>query len=153
MRSIVGLVLWIGVAFVAGWVGSRFPPGEWYAALQKPAWTPPNSLFGPVWSVLYLLMGIAAWRVWLRGGFAGAPLALGLFLLQLVLNALWSYLFFGLQRPDLAFVDILLLDLVVLATILAFWRVETAAGALLLPYLGWILFASALNAALWRMNA
>ncbi|UCF79478.1 MAG: tryptophan-rich sensory protein [Candidatus Eiseniibacteriota bacterium] len=152
-NSAIGLILWLMAAMAAGWVGSRFMPGEWYAALAKPAWTPPNSVFAPVWTTLYALMGIAAWLVWRRAGFAGAAVALGLFIVQLVLNALWSYLFFGLHQPGLAFIDIVVLWLVILATLIAFWRVHPVAGALMLPYLCWVGFATALNLQLWRLNA
>ena len=152
-NSALGLVLWLVGAMAAGWIGSRFMPGEWYAELAKPTWTPPSAVFGPVWTALYVLMGVAAWLVWRRVGFSGAPVALGLFLVQLVLNALWSYLFFGAHRPDLAFVDIIALWLVILATTIGFWRTQPAAGALLLPYLCWVGFASALNLQLWRLNA
>lgn len=151
-RQAVGLVLWIVAAAAAGFVGSRFMPGEWYAELAKPSWNPPSAVFGPVWSTLYLMMGVAAWLVWRKVGWAGAPLALGLFALQLVLNALWSYLFFGLHQPALAFVDIVLLWLAILATTAAFWRVSTPAAVLLLPYLCWVTFAGALNLQLWRLN-
>ncbi len=149
----VALILWIAAAMTAGLVGSRFMPGEWYASLDKPSWNPPSAVFGPVWTVLYVLMGVAAWLVWKRAGFAGAPVALGLFGLQLVLNALWSYLFFGLQQPALAFIEIVVLWFAILATTIAFWRVSVPAGMLLLPYLAWVGFASALNLRLWRLNA
>lgn len=147
-----GLIVWILVSMAAGWVGSRFVPGEWYATLAKPSWNPPSSVFAPVWSTLYVLMGVAAWLVWRKVGFSGASVALGLFVFQLVLNALWSYLFFGAHRPDLAFVDIVALWLIILATTIAFWRVAVPAGVLLLPYLCWVGFASALNLQLWRLN-
>jgi tryptophan-rich sensory protein len=149
----LGLVLWIVASMAAGWVGSRFMPGEWYAALAKPSWNPPGAVFAPVWSTLYILMGVAAWLVWRKAGFAGAPVALGLFVFQLVLNALWSYLFFGAHRPDLAFVDIVVLWLAILVTTIGFWRVSVPGGVLLLPYLFWVGFASALNLQLWRLNA
>ena len=148
----VGLILWIVLSMAAGWVGSRFMPGEWYAALAKPSWNPPSSVFAPVWSTLYVLMGIAAWLVWRKVGFAGAPIALGLFVVQLVLNSLWSYLFFGIHQPGAAFVDIVVLWLVILATTIGFWRVSVPAGVLLLPYLCWVGFASVLNLQLWRLN-
>ena len=112
-----------------------------------------DTVFGPVWSALYVLMGVAAWLVWRRAGFAEAPVALGLFIAQLVLNALWSYLFFGLHQPGVAFIDIVVLWLVILGTVIGFWRVQATAGALLLPYLCWVSFASALNLQLWRLNA
>ncbi len=127
-------------------------PGEWYASLAKPSWNPPSSVFGPVWTILYLLMGVAAWMVWREAGFSGARRALTLFIVQLVLNALWSYLFFGLQQPMVAFIEIIVLWCAILATILAFWPVSRTAGALLIPYLCWVSFASALNYQLWRLN-
>jgi translocator protein len=152
MRRAVGLILWMVVSLAAGWFGSRFMPGEWYARLVKPSWTPPSSVFAPVWSTLYILMGVAAWLVWRRVGFAGAPVALALFGFQLVLNALWSYLFFGIHQPAIAFVDIVVLWLAILATTIGFWRVSVPAGVLLLPYLCWVTLASALNLQLWRLN-
>jgi benzodiazapine receptor len=152
-RQAIGLILWIVASLAAGWIGSRFTPGAWYAALAKPTWTPPSSLFAPVWTALYVLMGWAAWLVWRRVGFAGAPIALGLFIVQLCLNALWSYLFFGAHRPGLAFADISVLWLAILLTMILFWRIRPVAAVLLLPYLCWVGFASALNLALWRLNA
>jgi benzodiazapine receptor len=148
----LSLVGWLAVSFAAGWIGSRFMPGAWYASLAKPLWTPPNALFGPVWSVLYVLMGVAAWLVCRRAGFSGAGAALALFILQLALNALWSCLFFGLHRPAIAFFDIVVLWVVILAVVVLFWRKDQVAGALMLPYLVWVGFASCLNFALWRLN-
>jgi tryptophan-rich sensory protein len=94
-KRTLGLLAWLAVSFAAGWIGSRYLPGAWYASLAKPSWTPPSAVFGPVWSVLYVLMGTAAWLVWRRTGFGGARAALALFVVQLVLNAPWSYLFLG----------------------------------------------------------
>ena len=156
LRSIVGLAAWVGVCFGAAAVGYLFTgpaiPG-WYAALRKPPWTPPNWLFGPVWSLLYLMMAVAAWMVWRRVGLAGGALPLGLFGVQLACNVAWSALFFGLHMPGAAFADIIVLWCLILATAAAFWRVAPAASILMLPYLGWVTFASALNWAVWRMNA
>lgn len=152
-NNVVGLVLWVLAALAAGWIGSNFMPGEWYASLAKPSWNPPSSVFAPVWTALYVLMGVAAWLVWREVGFSGARLALLLFIIQLVLNALWSYLFFGLQRPMIAFIEILVLWCAILATLVSFWKVRPGAGALLIPYLCWVSFASALNYQLWRLNA
>ena len=153
MRStVVGLILWVAASLTAGLIGSQFMPGEWYASLVKPAWTPPNAVFGPVWTVLYVLMGIAAWLVWLKAGFSGATAPLVLFIVQLGLNALWSYLFFGMHQPMLAFFEIVILWIMILLTLIYFWRVRPVAGALLLPYLRWVGFASALNFQLWRLN-
>jgi tryptophan-rich sensory protein len=152
-KSILGLLGWLGVTFAAAWAGSRFMPGAWYAALAKPAWNPPNAIFAPVWSVLYGLMAVAAWLVWRRAGFSGAGAALSLFAVQLILNALWSYLFFGRHQPGLAFGDIVVLWVAILSVVLLFWRVDRVAGALLLPYLAWVGFAAYLNFTLWRLNA
>jgi translocator protein len=151
-RSILALIGWLALSFSAAALGSLFMPGDWYAALRKPAWNPPNWIFGPVWTVLYIVMAVAAWLVWRRGGFAAHRVALGLYVTQLGFNAAWSPLFFGLRHPALAFGDILLLWLSLLATTIAFWRVRPLAGMLLLPYLAWVTFASALNGALWMLN-
>ena len=151
-RSALALAGWLALSFAAAAVGGFFLPGEWYAGLQKPSWNPPNWIFGPVWTALYTIMAIAAWLIWKRGGFAGQNVALSLFLAQLLFNALWSPLFFGLRQPALAFADILLLWLTLLGTVAAFWKVRPLAGALLVPYLAWVAFASALNFALWRLN-
>ncbi len=151
-KDALALVGWLALSFAAALVGSQFRPGAWYATLAKPAWTPPGALFAPVWTLLYALMGISAWLVWRRIGFRGATAALSLFVAQLSLNALWPYLFFGLHRPDIAFAEILVLWMAILATLLAFWRITPPAGALMLPYLLWVSFAAALNLALWRLN-
>lgn len=152
MKNTLGLVMWLLVTFTAAWMGSRFMPGEWYASLVKPSWNPPNYLFGPVWTVLYALMAVAAWLVWRQAGWGGAAMALGLFVFQLGLNALWSYLFFGLHRMDLALLEIVCLWLAILATMVAFWMKNHAGGALLAPYLAWVTFASYLNYVLWSLN-
>jgi benzodiazapine receptor len=149
---VLGLAAWVVAALAAGWIGSQFTPGEWYASLVKPAWTPPNAVFGPVWTVLYILMGVAAWMVWRKAGFSGAAVPLVLFIAQLVLNSLWSYLFFGAHQPMWAFFEIIVLWVAIVITMLAFWRVKPAAGALLIPYVCWVGFASALNLQLWRLN-
>jgi benzodiazapine receptor len=153
LRSIIGLSGWLAASFAAGWIGSRYMPGEWYASLAKPSWNPPNAVFGPVWSALYVLMGVSAWLVWRRAGFSGAGAGLVLFFVQLILNALWSYLFFGLHRPAFAFVDIVVLWAVILAVVVLFWQVQRVSAALLLPYLAWVGFASYLNFVLWRLNS
>jgi benzodiazapine receptor len=153
MKSALALFAWLAVSFSASLVGSRFMPGEWYAALAKPSWTPPNWIFAPVWTLLYGLMGVSAYLVWRRAGFGRARPALGLFLVQLALNALWSYLFFGLHRPGLAFVEVVILWGAILATLILFRRVAVIASLLLLPYLLWVGFAACLNFALWRLNA
>ncbi|MGV8075574.1 MAG: TspO/MBR family protein [Syntrophobacteraceae bacterium] len=152
-KNALGLVGWLAVSFSAALIGSRYVPGEWYASLAKPSWNPPNAVFGPVWSVLYALMGVSAWLVWRRAGFTGAGRSvMGLFFVQLVLNALWSYLFFGLHRPDIAFFEIVVLWVAILVVVVLFWSVDRVAGVLMLPYLAWVGFASCLNFALWRLN-
>lgn len=143
------LLLFLVVALLAGFIASQFEPGTWYEHMNKPAWTPPDAVFMPVWLILYVLMGVAAWLVWERRGMTGAH---GLFFVQLALNAGWSWLFFGLHRPGWAFGEILLLCLAVFATLVAFWRHRPAAGALMLPYAAWLAFAAALNYELWRLN-
>jgi translocator protein len=147
-----GLAAWLGLCYLAAFVGSRFTDtGAWYQALQQPAWQPPDWLFGPVWTLLYAMMAVAAWLVWRDRGFR-APAALTLFLVQLALNVAWSWLFFGEQRPDLAFGEIVLLWIAILATLLAFWRIRPLAGALLIPYLLWVTYAATLNYSIWQLN-
>lgn len=146
------LAFWVVLSLLPGAFGSQFPPGEWYAALAKPAWTPPSWVFGPVWTLLYVLMGVAAWLVWDRHRNAARG-ALTLFVLQLIVNAAWSWLFFGLRSPAVAFAGIVLLWALILATVIAFRRLRPPAAALLLPYLAWVTFAAALNFAIWRLNA
>jgi tryptophan-rich sensory protein len=150
----LGFIAWlVTVALAAGLatIASMDAPG-FYAQLVKPQWAPPAAIFGPVWMVLYLLMALSAWLVWRSRGFAGAPLALGLFLVQLAVNALWSWLFFAWRTGLWAFVDIVLLLVLVAATTVAFWRIRPLAGALLLPYLAWVAYALALNYQVWRLN-
>lgn len=149
-----GLAGWLLATFAAAALGSvaSVQAAAFYAQLAQPAWAPPAAVFGPVWSVLYLLMALAAWSVWRARGFSGARIALLLYLVQLVVNALWSWLFFAWHRGDLALADIALLWSLVTATVIAFWRIRPWAGALLVPYLLWIMFAAALNYHVWRLN-
>ncbi len=149
MKALALFVLAVATAAV---VGSQFRPGAWYAALVKPAWTPPDWLFGPVWTILYVMIAISGWLVWREAGFAGAALPLAAYSLQLVLNAAWTPLFFGLHRPDLGFAGIVLLWLSIIATVVLFWPIHAGAALLLLPYLAWVTFAAALNLAVWRLN-
>jgi len=153
-RQLAGLVGWLGISFIAAAVGAAAStdPGPFYAQLVRPEWAPPASAFGPVWTVLYAFMGIAAWLVWRVGGFSAARGALVLFLLQLALNALWSWLFFGLHLGALALAEVLLLWALIAGTLIAFWRVRSFAGVLLVPYLFWVTFASVLNFALVCLN-
>ena len=153
-RQILGLTAWLLVCFGAAAVGGAASAraGDFYAQLVRPAWAPPSWLFAPVWTLLYLMMAVAAWLVWRTRGFAGARGALTLFLVQLALNALWTWLFFAWRLGAAAFAEILLLWVLIAATAFLFWRVRPVAGLLLLPYLAWVTFASALTFAVWRGN-
>jgi len=153
-KQLVGLVAWLVVSFIAAGIGgaASIQTGTFYAELLRPEWAPPSSVFGPVWTVLYALMGIAAWLVWCVGGFRAAQTALTLFLVQLAFNALWSWLFFAWHRGALAFADILLLWALIVATLIAFWRIRPLAGALLVPCLLWVSVAVALNYSVWQLN-
>jgi len=146
------LVICLGCAGV-GAVVTNLSVRDWYATLEKPSWNPPNWLFGPVWTTLYIGMAIAAWLVWRQRGLAEGWLPLTLFGIQLTLNAIWSSLFFGLRSPGAAFAEIMLLWVAILATIIVFARYSNSAAALLVPYLVWVSFAAVLNWTLWRMNS
>ena len=153
-KQIAGLVGWLFAAFIAALIGgaASIQAGTFYTQLVRPDWAPPPSVFGPAWTILYVLMAIAAWLVWCVGGFRAAKVALSLFLLQLAVNALWSWLFFGWHLGGLAFADILLLWVLIVATLVAFWRIRPLAGALLVPYLLWVSFACVLNYSVWQLN-
>ena len=153
-RKIAGLSGWVLVTFLAAALGARasVSAASFYATLALPAWAPPASLFGPVWTLLYALMALAAYLVWRERGWRAAAPALLLYLTQLGINTLWSWLFFGWKQGALAFADILLLLVLIVATVVAFHRVRPAAAWLLLPYLAWVAFASALNFAVWQAN-
>jgi tryptophan-rich sensory protein len=149
--GVKALTGWLAASFAAaalGAVATRQAP-EFYAQLVRPDWAPPGWLFGPVWTVLYALMGIAAWRVWREVGFGSA---LYLFLAQLALNALWSWLFFAWRLGAAAFAEVVVLWVLIAATLAAFLRIDRLAGALLVPYLLWVSFACALTYAVWRAN-
>ena len=152
-KMILGLCGWLLLCFAAASPGAVFMPGEWFAALKKPSWNPPGWVFGPVWTALYAMMAAAAWLVWQRGGWKEQRKPLLIFLAQLALNALWTPLFFGLHRPGVAFAEIVLLWLAIVATLVAFRPVNRTAAWLLVPYLAWVSFAAVLNGTLWRLNA
>ena len=124
----------------------------WYRTLTKPAWNPPDSIFGPVWTTLYLMMAIAAWWIWKPTGFVGSARPLILFLTQLILNVAWSWVFFGLHEPGWAFIEIIVLWLAIVTTMVAFFRRSRVAGWLMVPYLAWVSFAGVLNFTIWRLN-
>ncbi|HTJ95879.1 MAG TPA: TspO/MBR family protein [Rhodocyclaceae bacterium] len=153
-KETLGLVAWLAISFVAAAIGSiaSIHAGEFYAQLLKPSWAPPAWLFGPVWTVLYALMGIAAWLVWRANRSHSCTVPLILFLIQLVVNALWSWLFFKWHLGAYSFADILLLWVLIVTILPAFWHTRPLAGALLLPYLLWVSFAVALNYSVWQLN-
>jgi len=149
------LVIFIVVCLGAGGLGSVATTPEidgWYRTLAKPSWNPPDYVFGPVWTALYILMAIAAWLVWKPAGLKAAALPLSLFAVQLLLNVAWSWIFFGLHQTGWAFAELVILWLAITATMITFFHRSTLAGWLLVPYVAWVSFAGALNFALWRMN-
>lgn len=150
----LGLLAWLALSLLAGGLGAvaSVDAASFYAQLNQPAWAPPAGVFGPVWSVLYVLMAIAAWLVWREAGTPARGMALGVFVLQLAVNALWSWLFFAWHLGAWAFADVLLLLALIGVTIVLFRRVRPLAAWLLLPYLAWVAFASALTWSVWRAN-
>ena len=146
------LIPFAAASFGAAATGAIFRPGQWYKQLDKPRWRPPDWLFGPVWTILYLAIALSGWLVWSEAGIAGAALPLAVYTLQLLLNAAWTPIFFGLHRPGLALLEILMLWLAILATIVLFHPISAAAAWLLVPYLAWVSFASALNFSIWLRN-
>lgn len=154
LRQFIGLLAWLLLTFAAAAVGglASVQAGTFYLDLARPAWAPPAWLFGPVWSVLYVLMSVAAWLVWRTNVGAGPRRALMLFSAQLTVNALWTWLFFVWHQGGLAFAEVLLLWAMILATIFHFAKISKLAAALLVPYLAWVSFAAALNFSLWQLN-
>lgn len=152
LDELVVLFGFIAACALAAGTGIFIRPGNWYQNLKKPAWRPPDWLFGPVWLVLYLSIALSGWLVWRQAGFTGAAAAFFAFGLQLVLNALWSFIFFGLRRPGLAFAEIILLWISIAALIALFLPWSPFAAYLLVPYAGWVAFAGLLNYHIWRLN-
>lgn len=146
----IGLIAFLVVVFGVGSFGAQFRPGPWYEALAKPPWNPPNWVFGPVWTFLYVLIAVAGWRVW-RGSAGWSPL-LSLWVVQLALNGAWSWLFFGRRLIVVALADITLLLFAILAFIIGAWRVDRVAAYLFVPYLLWVGYALTLNAAIAWLN-
>lgn len=153
MESTVSLAVFVFACAAAATPGIVFRPGDWYRALAKPSWRPPDWLFGPVWFVLYLCIAVSGWLVWRVEDGHGAELALTVYAVHLVLNGLWSVVFFRLRRPDLAFVEIVCLWVSILATIAVFHPVNETASYILVPYLLWVTFAMVLNFRIWRLNS
>lgn len=152
----VGLMVFIVVSLGAGGLGAIATTPEiegWYKTIEKPLWNPPDYVFGPVWTTLFLMMAVAAWIVWKPEGFRAATIPLTLFAAQLVLNVAWSWIFFGMHHLGWAFFEIVVLWLAIAATMVAFFRRSNLAGALIVPYLAWVSFASVLNFTIWQLNA
>ncbi len=147
------LAVSIVLVMAAASVGGLFGIGDWYKTLVKPSWNPPNWIFGPVWSMLYLMMAVAAWLVWRKRGTRPVGLALGLYAAQLALNGAWTAIFFGAHRMGWAFAEIALLDALILACAVTFWPVSRTAALMMVPCFAWVSFASFLNFTLWRLNA
>jgi benzodiazapine receptor len=154
--EILKLAISIIICLAAGFIGSIFTNRQiptWYAALKKPSFSPPNWLFGPVWTALFILMGISLFLVWRKGlSYDGVKIAIIIFGIQLILNILWSILFFGFKSPLAGFIEIIILWILILITILVFYPIAKPAALLLLPYILWVSFASILNFSLWRLN-
>jgi translocator protein len=149
---LIGSIL---LALSAGWIGAFFTVSSvdsWYTTLVQPSFAPPAWVFGPVWTLLYILMGISAFIIWQHRSHALSRIALMVYGVQLVLNTCWSIIFFGMQNPGWAFAEILVLLIMIIITTGLFWRVSRVAGALLIPYLAWVSFASYLNYAIWILN-
>ena len=152
----IALVIFLALCFGVAGLGSLATTPQiegWYQTIRKPSWTPPNWLFGPVWTLLYAMMAVAAWLVWRRAGWEGAKVALLIFAVQLGLNLAWSFIFFRFHETGVAVLEIVLLWVAILATIFIFARHSKPAAALLLPYLLWVSYASALNFSIWRLNS
>ncbi len=146
------LLVFMLLAFLPTVGAVAAPPGDWYAQLRKPPLNPPNWVFGPVWTVLYLLIGVSAWLVWQQAEPGTRALPMGILALNLLCNGLWSWLFFGLHRPDLALADLVVLWATIVAMIWAYARIHPLAAGLQVPYLLWVSFAGYLNYMLWQLN-
>lgn len=153
-KQVIGLIGWLLVTFMAAGIGSiaSSKAGTFHQQLIRPEWTPPAWIFAPVWMTLYLLISIAAWLVWRVQGFRATRIALSLYIIQLAINALWTWLFFVWRLGEIAFIEIIILWILILCTLIAFWRVRIINGVLLIPYLAWVSFASVLTYATWKLN-
>lgn len=153
--DVLSLVLFLAACLAVSGIGGAITAtsvGTWYQGLEKASFNPPDWVFAPVWTALYVMMAVAGWRVWRRAQFEARRKALTLFVVQLGLNLIWSLLFFGLQRIDLALMEIVILLFAIIANTAVFWRLDRAAGALFVPYVLWVAYATALNASLWLLN-
>ncbi len=151
-KDIIGLVFWTILTFSVAAFASQFEPDEWYTILNKPSWTPPGWLFGPVWGILYLSMSISAWLIWRQRNVQNVKSPLILYIIQLIINGLWSYIFFMQHHIGMALIDVLLLAALISMIIFRFRQISKIAGFLFIPYLLWVCFATALNFEIWRIN-
>lgn len=153
-KQVLALFVWLVICFVASSIGAfaSIQAAAFYGELTQPSWAPPSWIFGPVWTILYAMMGVAAWLVWREGGIRAHRSVFILFFAQLTVNALWSWLFFAWHLGAFAFVDIIVLWTLIVLTIATFWRIKPLAGALLIPYLLWVSFAAVLNFSVWHLN-
>ncbi len=147
--TIAILFVFFAVTAAAAAFGAVFQPGAWYQALEKPPWTPPNWLFGPVWTVLYIIIAIAGWLIWREQGFS---IVVAVWAVQLVLNGAWSWIMFGQHQIGWALADIILLEIAIILFAILAWPVSATASLLFVPYLAWVSYAGALNFAIWRLN-
>ena len=154
--EIVKILISIIICQLAGYIGSLFTTPAiptWYAALNKPSFTPPNAVFAPVWTTLFLLMGVALFLVWRKGLYRkNVRIALIIFSIQLILNVLWSIMFFGLKSPLAGFIEIIIIWIAIFFTILYFYKISKVSAILLIPYILWVSFAMVLNYSIWRLN-
>jgi translocator protein len=152
LPDIIGLGAFIAACVAAAASGALFPPGPWYETLRKPSWRPPNWLFGPAWTLLFLMIAVSGWLVWRAAGITGAAMPLVVYAIHLGVNAAWSWLFFGRRRMDLALADVILLWLLIALMIALFAPISSTAAWLLVPYLAWVSFAAFLNFTMLRLN-
>ncbi|THD59293.1 TspO/MBR family protein [Phenylobacterium sp.] len=153
--GLISAIAFVGVALGVGALGGLATASSvttWYLGLNKPAFNPPNAVFGPVWTILYILMAVAAWRVWRRARRSGLWSALTLYAAQLVLNLAWSLIFFGLRQPAWALGEVVVLLSGVVMTAVVFWRIDRLSGLMMIPYAVWVAFAAVLNLEIWRLN-
>ena len=152
MRSLVAFIILCLAVSSAGGAITATSVDTWYQTLEKPSFNPPDWVFAPVWTALYILMGLAAWRIWRFKSIANTVKALSIFGVQLGLNLSWSILFFGLQRVDLALIEIFILLATIVLNAILFWRIDRLAGLIFVPYVLWVTFATILNASIWLLN-
>jgi tryptophan-rich sensory protein len=156
VRAVIGLAAFLlgcaGVSLVGAAITAT-SVGDWYQTIAKPSFNPPDWLFAPIWTTIYILIAVAGWRAWPQAGTAMVSGAFAVYVAQLALNIGWSFLFFGLQKIGLALIEIVVLLAAIAVNIVLFWRLDRWAGVLLVPYLVWVAFATVLTAAIWRLNA